>query len=179
MERICASCGSSLMEGALFCAECGAKVEDLNNITPAENMSADAGETNSFSAETDAEPLWDEAPLKPAAAAPFAMKEAPQAAQPEAEPLFKAVKTSSYFWLILLFSIPLIGLIAMLVISFTSKNNSLRNFARAALIWILIILLLMGVTVLALLILNGTSVIDLSRIDLTNFWQKFLYSLGF
>ena len=130
MERICTNCGSPLMEGALFCAECGARLEEPENVLPAEDFTAAPEEMAVNNQEEEAKPLWAKVPPAPV------MPEEKQAPSlPEREPLFKAVKTSTYFWLILLFAVPLIGLIAMLIIAFTAKNNNLRNFARAHLIW--------------------------------------------
>lgn len=49
----------------------------------------------------------------------------------------------SYFGLMLLFSIPVVGLIACIVMSFALKNKNTRNFARAALIFIVVCLLVL------------------------------------
>ncbi len=46
------------------------------------------------------------------------------------------VKTSTYFWMMLVMAIPFVNLIMLLIWSFSEKINlSRRNFSRAALIW--------------------------------------------
>lgn len=51
----------------------------------------------------------------------------------------KIVSTGAYFGLMLLFAIPFIGFIACLIISFTSKNKNIKHYARAVLIWTIIV----------------------------------------
>ncbi len=46
------------------------------------------------------------------------------------------VKTSTFFWMILILAIPFVNLIMLLIWSFSEKiNKNKRNFSRAALIW--------------------------------------------
>ncbi len=52
------------------------------------------------------------------------------------------VGVAVYFGLIVLFSVPIVGLIASAVMSFATKNDNIRNFARAALIAILLWILI-------------------------------------
>ncbi len=48
----------------------------------------------------------------------------------------KAMSTGTAFWLLLLFSIPVVGLICSIILSFAGKKcKSRKNFARAVLIW--------------------------------------------
>lgn len=44
---------------------------------------------------------------------------------------YKPLSAWGYFWLELLFQIPLIGLVFLIVFSFSAKNINRRNFARA------------------------------------------------
>ncbi|MBR5981604.1 MAG: hypothetical protein IK035_06300, partial [Firmicutes bacterium] len=68
---------------------------------------------------------------------------APQPAPgPAPEMRSKEISTAGYFWLMLLFAIPVIGLIALLIFAFAVKNKNLRNLARAFLIWIIVALVL-------------------------------------
>ncbi len=53
---------------------------------------------------------------------------------------------AEYFGLILLYSIPGVGLIATGIMSFVCKNENRKNFARAWLIWLLIGLLVSAFT---------------------------------
>ncbi len=52
--------------------------------------------------------------------------------------MYPAVPTIAFWGMILLFSIPVIGFIASIVLSFVPQNRNLKNFSRAALIWIVI-----------------------------------------
>ena len=61
-----------------------------------------------------------------------------------AEQMYPAVSTIAFFGLILLFSIPLIGFIASIVLAFVPQNKNLKSFARAALIWMLIGMVVSG-----------------------------------
>ena len=42
----------------------------------------------------------------------------------------------AFFGLIVLFSIPIIGWIACIILAFAPKNKNIKNYARAKLIWI-------------------------------------------
>lgn len=50
----------------------------------------------------------------------------------------KPVGVGIYIGLIVLFSIPIVGLIASIVMIFVAKNQNIKNFAIAALIWIVL-----------------------------------------
>ena len=75
---------------------------------------------------------------------------------------FKPISAWGYIGYQLLFSIPLIGLIFMLVFAFGGTNNiNLKNYARSFLIWILIglvISLFVGLIFLVLMLLAGSAV---------------------
>lgn len=49
-----------------------------------------------------------------------------------------AVSTGTFFGLIFLFSIPVIGWLACIVMTFAPKNKNLKHFAQAMLIWLII-----------------------------------------
>ena len=74
--------------------------------------------------------------------------QAPAAPQPNEKP----VSTGAFFGLELLLAIPVIGLIAAIIFSFAPKNNSLRNYARAKLIWCVISILITVLLIVGLLI---------------------------
>ncbi|MBQ4425152.1 MAG: zinc ribbon domain-containing protein [Lachnospiraceae bacterium] len=76
----------------------------------------------------------------------------------------KPVKTARFFWMGLLFAIPVIGLIAVIITSVAAKRESLRNFARANLIWIIVGLILLLLAALGgFIYLNsiGVSIADI------------------
>ena len=118
MSKLCTNCGAALDDDAVFCPECGTRT--------------DAAPTPEAAAPEAAAPAPDPAPAP-----------APQPAPgPAPEMRSKEISTAGYFWLMLLFAIPVIGLIALLIFAFAVKNKNLRNLARAFLIWIIVALVL-------------------------------------
>ena len=67
------------------------------------------------------------------------------------------VSTAYYFWMMLLFTIPVIGLIVCLVTAFSGEDASRKNFSRAALIWIVVGAVLAVVAVVALALLSNAA----------------------
>lgn len=61
-----------------------------------------------------------------------------QVEEPILVPQQKAVGIGTYFGLLLLFMLPVIGIFASLIVALVAKNRNLKNFAYAALIWTLI-----------------------------------------
>lgn len=64
-----------------------------------------------------------------------------------AKPQANVVGIGAYFGLIPLFLIPVVGLIASIIFSFAAKNKSVKNFARAWMIWNLVGVLCVGLTI--------------------------------
>ena len=113
MAKFCTECGAPLKEGATFCSACGAKV-------PAEKKPGAAPET-------------------PAAPQPaYQTQQTYQARHTPSAPAAQPVSTAYYFWMTLLFAIPVVGLIVCLVTAFSGDDTSRKNFSRAVLIWIII-----------------------------------------
>ena len=197
MERFCTNCGNTLEEGALFCPECGEKVNIV--IPPAQAPDTFAEEVREEFAQASqtAQQKWDnteqlakeqarEAAQAAAAAAPVYAAAAPAPA-PEPEPfeaaskqedLSKTVKTSTYFWLSLLFAIPVIGLISLIITACAARNRSIRNFAKSFLVWILVGLVFTLISALALFILSKQMDIDIKSIDFQGIWQGILDGIG-
>ena len=63
------------------------------------------------------------------------------------DPQTKVAGLGSFFGLILLFSVPVVGFISAIVMAFAPKNKNIKNFARAALIWLVIGALLLGLVI--------------------------------
>lgn len=70
----------------------------------------------------------------------------------------KVVELGIYFGIILLFSLPVIGFISAIILSFAPQNKNIKNFARAALIWMVIAVVLMSIMAFALLTIVNTVV---------------------
>ena len=59
--------------------------------------------------------------------------------------------------MMLLFAVPVIGLIVCLVTAFSGEDASRKNFSRAALIWIVVGVVLAVVAVVALALLSNAA----------------------
>ena len=127
MAKFCTECGAPLKEGATFCSACGAKA-------PAEKKPEAAPETP---------------------AAPQPVYQTQQTYTPSA-PAAQPVSTAYYFWMMLLFAIPVIGLIVCLVTAFSGEDASRKNFSRAVLIWILVAIVLSIIVAIAIAAVGGS-----------------------
>ena len=153
MSKFCTNCGATLDDDAVFCPECGTRFD-----TVPEGVFGAAPETEP-APEFDFRPEPEEE-IRPQ---PEAAKPQPETVRPEqvqyaappapapvpvpeapAEPVkrSKEISTGGYFWLMLLFAVPVVGFIAMLIFACAVKNKNLRNFARAHIIWIIVLLIL-------------------------------------
>ena len=127
MAKFCTECGAPLKEGATFCSACGAKA-------PAEKKLEAAPETP---------------------AAPQPVYQTQQTYTPSA-PAAQPVSTAYYFWMMLLFAIPVVGLIVCLVTAFSGEDASRKNFSRAVLIWILVAIVLSIIVAIAIAAVGGS-----------------------
>ena len=76
--------------------------------------------------------------------------------QPAPDPTSKVVGTGAYFWLMLLFALPIIGFIACIIMAFAPKNKNIKHFARAQLIWMVIAIVLIGILVAVITLLTNS-----------------------
>ena len=136
MAKFCTECGSEIRDGIAFCTNCGAKAEQA---TPAPQVMPEM--------QPSTKPV-------PQPAAPPAPQYTP-APQAKAEiPADKTVSTGTFFGLMFLFSLPILGWLICLIMAFASKNKNIKHFARAMLIWLIIALVvgaLIGLAINALI----------------------------
>ncbi len=155
MAIICSSCGKEIPDDIAFCTECGAKVpaEESAEVSVCKKCGKELPEGGELCAEckasetdqpeeeiakedanqskTDAPPKQEFAPPPPPP---------PQYANPAPaeDPKTKPVSTGTFFGLEFVYKIPVIGWITCLIMAFAPKNKSLKHYARAKLIWLLI-----------------------------------------
>ena len=75
------------------------------------------------------------------------------------------VSTWSWFWMMFVTAIPVIGWIMIFVWAFTGDNESRKNYYRAILLWLLLSVLLAGGFILVCLAL-GTGPVILKNINI-------------
>jgi len=121
----CTKCGTPLNDDAQFCVNCGATVEPQAAGAPA-------------SQPVQAQPVY-------ANPAPANTTVTEKNLPPEYRPL----SPWAYFGLQLLYSVPIVGLIFLIIFSFKRDNINRRNFTRSY--WcVYIVLLVLVVTIFAI-----------------------------
>ena len=146
MSKKCTACGNEIAEGVAFCTECGTKA-------PADPV-PDVPEKVSEAASAKVEPPVVHTPPAQKIYQPSQTHTAP----PASDPKNKIVGTGTYFGLMFLFAIPVIGFLLSLIMSFAPKNKNLKHFARATLIWALIGLIFTALIAGAIYLLTNTIV---------------------
>lgn len=76
-----------------------------------------------------------------------------QAAIDQCPKEYKPLGTSAYFWLSVLYSIPLLGFIFVLILSAVPRNRNLKNFTRAILVFYLIAIIIALITGIVIMFL--------------------------
>lgn len=177
MARICVNCGREIVDGAAFCTECGtpapAVVEEVAEAIVEEVKAAvePAPEPAPAPAPEEPAPAPEKpapAPEKPAPAvapaapvAPVAPEKPKTAAPAPKTPAVKPAKdgtvgTGYFFWMALVFAIPVVGWIICIITSLASKNPSKKNYAKALIIWFIVGLVILALAALAVLIFKNT-----------------------
>ena len=131
MAQFCTQCGAELSPGSAFCTNCGAPGTAPESPTAPQPI-------------REPQPSSWSAP-QPVQAVPAVCTEEP-------------VGFGTYFGLMLLFALPVIGQIACIILCFAPKRRSLKNFARATLVWFVIALILSAILGLVVNALVGAAV---------------------
>ena len=171
MAKFCTRCGKEISDGVAFCTECGTKapadseaeVKEVKKeaATPevprCKKCGAELKEGAVFCTECGAsskgessqpQPTYQQPP-QPTYAAPPA----------KADESTAVVSTGTFFGTMLLFALPFIGFIACIIMCFAPKRQSLKNYAKANLIWA-IIGLVFGILLIVGLIALGNTLMD-------------------
>lgn len=140
MAKFCTNCGKEIATTIAFCTECGmpAPAESPNSPekTPVTVAAAPIQKATT--------------PLESQPQQACKLQQQPSYEQPmdshstvmqDIRPKsgkYSVVGTGAFFGLMLLFAIPIIGWIACIVMAFASKNENIKHFACAMLIWLII-----------------------------------------
>lgn len=171
----CSYCGAEAADDIKYCEQCGRPfdAQELAGVRPVTVDMARERENALHDAENAAE-VCEEACCTCAKAEPAcapSRETAPPAAAPEAapvsaapegkasgKPMAAAVSTGSYFWLTVLYSIPVLGLVCSIIAAVSAQNLSRRNFARSVLIIKLICLFVSLALAVAVLLAKDQAV---------------------
>ncbi len=136
MAKFCTGCGKELADGLIFCTDCGNKVPE--------------------SATAEASAVKEEIPVA-VQEQPPKQYIPPQQTQyghlPQQPVENHSASTAHFFWMMLVYSLPLIGWLICIIMAFAPKNESKKHFARAILIWgiIGIVISIIGLIIISLL----------------------------
>lgn len=125
MAKFCTECGKEIADGVAFCTECGA---------PAPKEEPKPQEQTAI---PQPEPPPVQQQHTTPAQQPYQAQTVPMTEQ-KPRGKYGVVSTGAFFGLTLLFAIPVIGWLACLIMAFVPKNENIKHYARAMLIWILI-----------------------------------------
>ena len=158
---ICKNCGKEIKDDSVFCPECGTKTaapatqQPVNEEPVKEEAVAEQSVTQETYSEAQKSFEPEAAPAAPVQAGfipPAGMPPVPPAGrepypytqqeyrpappvsyppQPAAVPAERAVSTGIYVLMLIIGSIPLVGLIAHIIALVSSKNRSFKNYCRA------------------------------------------------
>ncbi len=158
MAKFCTECGKEIAAGVAFCTECGTKVPDDPQVGMTEATTSAAETKADTSVHTTPAPTHPSQQTHNQATQTVYAPLAP-------DPTNKVVGTGTYFGLMILFAIPIVGLIACIIMSFAPKNKNLKNYARAMLIWSIIALVITGLMIAMISLLTNSLMDYINRIS--------------
>ena len=148
MAKFCTECGKEIAEGIVFCTECGAKAPATMS-TKVETVTDNTVPPQAQTTQTyQAQQTYQQTTPRQTAVQTVA-----------AEPVSKVVGTGTYFALMLLYALPIIGIISVIVMASKAKNKNLKNFAKANLIWAIIAVIL-SISIIIGIIALGNSFME-------------------
>lgn len=168
----CPSCGKIAAAGTRFCTECGAKIENAllsedkkeekkpaYNVMPAFSPRENGGGSN---------PNQNGTP-PPAANYDYGRERAYRDEPPERTSAYATIGAWEFVGYMILFSLPIIGLIMAIIWAGDSSKINRRNYARAVLIMIAI-----GVAICILMFIAFAALFN----NIINYFEKYQTSNG-
>lgn len=139
---ICNQCGKENLEGAGFCAGCGSP---LQQNTAQSNYAQKPMQPNNGQQVPPVQPIYSQQvpPVQPQPQVVY------NNVAPSVSEEYTPITMWGYFGYELLFSIPCVGLICLIVFSFTAKNKNVKNFARSYFCYSIILLVLCVIILVA------------------------------
>lgn len=166
MAKFCTKCGKEIADGMAFCTECGTPApadaqkpsEEAIAVTAAAVVSsAPQGiQPQAEPQQTFQQPVQQayQPPVQQAYQPPVQQQPIQQAYQPPVQQMYQqqpapqeprptggkygVVSTGAFFGMMLLFAIPVVGWITCIIMAFAPKNENIKHYARAMLIWLII-----------------------------------------
>ena len=145
----CPTCGAALPDGAVFCTNCGARIDAQQSVQQSAQPAQPAQPVRN--AQPVQQNAYNNTPVNPVYPSGGYIP-----------PEYKPLSPWAYWGYSLLFAIPFIGFICLIVFSLDKTNINRRNFARSFWITLLItvILTVIGVVLAAVF---GVSMDSLAR----------------
>ncbi len=152
----CPTCGATNEFDSVFCSECGTKL--MQESAP---VTGDTQVIPQPIPQAAAQPVYQPVP-QPAyqpipqpvpQSAPVPAVEQP--VTPRIPPEYKPLSPWAYFGWSLLYSIPFVGFVLLIVMSFAPRNKNHKNFTRSYWCGALIVLAMLVVTVLFAILVGG------------------------
>ena len=151
----CTSCGKEIPENLKFCTACGAPVGEAA-AAPAQQTAPSSQPVQPATPVTQQPLVQPAAPVRTAPSPPAPPIPVYADREPSKGSPYAVVSTGGWFGTILLFCLPLIGLIFCIVFACGgTKNLNKRNMAKAFLIFMIIGLVIGGLLVVLSLILGN------------------------
>ena len=147
----CPKCGSNNNDGAVFCAECGAKMVEETTRVHIPVPPVPPG--------VPVPPFSSSIPVPPQ---PSAIPVPPVPARQEIPAEYKPLSAWAYVGWRLLFLIPFVGFVLLIVMSFAPRNKNLKSFARSY--WCMALLgVLIAIIIVVIAVIAGVSLNELMR----------------
>lgn len=179
MARFCHICGKEISDGASFCSECGTRIpctaKSDSNTDTEPNVQSNDDSTEHINKgieyadvyrkdDLNIAPVYTSDQPKISSSPSVHTSSEPKSTSSDADSHRKygPLGTGAYFALILLFAIPVIGIISCIIMAVAPKNVNIKHFARAVLIWALIAIILAAASVVTAYIFRD-AIADLCR----------------